>query len=69
MLTFLIIYLIGCALSFFRVRASFSQLSNTLGLELDRADWIIIFITSVVSWAGFLVGVFIYITANEKRFF
>lgn len=69
MTTFLIIYLIGCVLSFFRVYASFRELSNSLGLELDRSDRIVIAIVSLGSWAGFLTGVFIYISSNEKRFF
>lgn len=69
MTTFLIIYLIGCLLSFLRIYASLRELNESYRMDFELGDVVCIALITFLSWFGFLTGIYFYFTENEKRFF
>ena len=71
-LLIVLIYLIGCVLSFGRNRATFYEISEQYldfpavePYQLDKFE----FLSAVLSWIGFIAGVWGYFEDSEKYFF
>ena len=72
MVIFIVIYLIGCILSFGRIFAFACEADKKCIKYVapsNLSNWyIIILIVTLLSWVGFIVGVLIYIIDDEHYF-
>lgn len=71
---FLIIYLLGCFLSYARIKASLSEAEEGF-YEVVPGDipypwyvYVLILVYTFTSWIGFLAGVYGYFKGKEKYF-
>ena len=78
MITYIIIYLIGCILAYGRINGSFYEIEkkyeDVLGMNHANCLFImpvVTFLTIIMifcSWIGFLIGLIIYLVNTEKYF-